>query len=57
MWRHCRCAGHVLRNRSDSDCVFVAGGREETTDCHYTDIDTHLAGAVGEQRYKDGSRF
>lgn len=49
--------GHVLQNRSDSDCVFIAVGREETTDCHYSDIDMHLAFAVGEQRRKDGSRF
>ena len=49
--------GHVLQNRSDSDCVFIALGCEQTTDCHYPDIDMHLAANVGEQRRKDGSRF
>ena len=49
--------GHALQNRSDSDCVFIAVGREETTDCHYSDIDMHWAAAVGEPRRKDGSRF
>jgi uncharacterized cupin superfamily protein len=49
--------GHVLINRSDADCVFVAIGRPSVTDCHYPDINMHLSGAVGEQRRKDGSRF
>jgi uncharacterized cupin superfamily protein len=49
--------GHVLQNRSNSDCVFIAVGCEQTTDCHYPDIDMHLSAAIGEQRRKDGSRF
>ena len=49
--------GHVLQNRSDRDCVFIAVGREETTDCHYPDIDMHWTAAVDEQQRKDGSRF
>jgi len=49
--------GHVLQNRSDRDCVFIAVGGRETSDCHYPDIDMHLVAAVGEQRRKDGSGF
>jgi uncharacterized cupin superfamily protein len=49
--------GHVLINRSDAACVFVAIGRPSATDCHYPDIDMHLSAALGEQRRKDGSRF
>ena len=49
--------GHVLQNRSDKLCVFVAIGRSGDTACHYPDIDMHLAAGVGEQRRKDGSGF
>ncbi|HEX7848252.1 MAG TPA: cupin domain-containing protein [Sphingomonas sp.] len=49
--------GHVLQNRSDRDCVFIAVSGQGESDCHYPDIDMHLAEAVGEQRRKDGSRF
>lgn len=49
--------GHVLQNRSDTDCVFIAVGKPQTSDCHYPDIDMHLYASVGEQRRKDGSRF
>jgi uncharacterized cupin superfamily protein len=49
--------GHVLQNRTDSDCVFIAVGGQEQSDCHYPDIDMHSAAAVGEQRRKDGSGF
>ena len=49
--------GHVLQNRSDEPCVFVAIGRSADTACHYPDIDMHLAAGVGEQRRKDGSGF
>ena len=49
--------GHVLQNRSDRDCVFIAVGGRGTSDCHYPDIDMHLVAAVGEQRRKDGSGF
>ena len=49
--------GHVLQNRSDAPCIFVAIGRPQTTDCHYPDIDMHLFADVGEQRRKDGSAF
>jgi uncharacterized cupin superfamily protein len=49
--------GHVLQNRSASDCVFIAVGGRGAGDCHYPDIDMHLAATVGEQRRKDGSRF
>lgn len=48
---------HVLQNRSDAPCSFVAIGRASATDCHYPDIDMHLSAAVGEQRRKDGSPF
>lgn len=47
--------GHVLQNRSDADCVFVAVGRPSLTDCHYPDIDMHLT----DRKFvrKDGSDF
>lgn len=48
--------GHVLQNRSDADCVFVAIGRPAASDCHYPDIDMHLANGRGFTR-KDGSAF
>ena len=48
--------GHVLQNRSDADCVFVAIGRPSDTDCHYPDIDMHLFAGKGFRR-KDGSAF
>ncbi|MCR5869590.1 MULTISPECIES: cupin domain-containing protein [unclassified Sphingomonas] len=48
--------GHVLQNRSDADCVFVAIGRPAASDCHYPDIDMHLEHGVGFRR-KDGSGF
>lgn len=48
--------GHVLQNRGDTDCVFIAVGRPSTSDCHYPDIDMHL-GADGRYRRKDGSEF
>ena len=48
--------GHVLINRSDSDCVFVAVGRPSASDCHYPDIDMHLFEGKGFAR-KDGSGF
>jgi uncharacterized cupin superfamily protein len=49
--------GHVLQNRSDRDCVFIAVGGPGESDCHYPDIDMHLAAVIGEQRRKDGSGF
>lgn len=49
--------GHVLQNRSDAPCCFVAIGRPSDTDCHYPDIDMHLSAQIGEQRRKDGSAF
>ena len=49
--------GHVLQNRSNSQCVFVAIGRPSASDCHYPDIDMHLSAEVGQQRHKDGSEF
>lgn len=54
--------GHVLQNRSDADCVFVAVGANAATagqaesDCHYSDIDMHLPGG-GHFVRKDGSAF
>jgi uncharacterized cupin superfamily protein len=48
--------GHVLVNRSDADCVFVAVGKPSNTDCHYPDIDMHLFEGRGFRR-KDGSEF
>ena len=48
--------GHVLQNRGDAACLFVAVGRPGETDCHYPDIDMHLAAGQG-FRKKDGSAF
>ena len=48
--------GHMLQNRSNADCVYVAVGRPGETDCHYPDIDMHLTAGQGFRR-KDGSGF
>ncbi len=48
--------GHVLINRSDAPCVFVAVGRPAESDCHYPDIDMHLFNGQG-FRHKDGGEF
>jgi len=48
--------GHVLQNRGLTDCVFIAVGQTSKTDCHYPDIDMHLAAGKG-YRKKNGSRF
>lgn len=48
--------GHVLQNRSNGDCVFIAVGRPAASDCHYPDIDMHLFNGRGFAR-KDGSAF
>ncbi len=48
--------GHVLQNRSDADCVYVAVGRMADTACHYPDIDMHLFAGQGFRR-KDGGAF
>ncbi len=48
--------GHVLQNRSEADCVFIAVGRPADSDCHYPDIDMHLTPGRGFHR-KDGSEF
>ncbi|MCW3835437.1 cupin domain-containing protein [Sphingomonas canadensis] len=48
--------GHVLQNRGDADCVFIAVGRPAASDCHYPDIDMHLFDGTGFRR-KDGSGF
>lgn len=48
--------GHVLQNRSDTACIFVAIGRPAQSDCHYPDIDMHLTNGRGFHR-KDGSDF
>jgi uncharacterized cupin superfamily protein len=48
--------GHVLINRSDADCVFVALGRLAISPCHYPDIDMIKPVGAGFKR-KDGSNF
>jgi uncharacterized cupin superfamily protein len=48
--------GHVLQNRSDRPCTYVAIGRPAASDCHYPDIDMHLTNGRGFHR-KDGSYF
>ncbi|OSZ68909.1 transcriptional regulator [Sphingomonas sp. IBVSS2] len=48
--------GHVLQNRGDAPCVYIAVGRPAASDCHYPDIDMHLAAGQGFRR-KDGTGF
>lgn len=48
--------GHVLQNRREGPCVFIAVGKPSTTVCHYPDIDMHLTPGRGFHR-KDASRF
>jgi uncharacterized cupin superfamily protein len=48
--------GHVLINRSEEDCIFVAVGRPAASDCHYPDIDMHLFNGQG-FRTKAGADF
>ncbi|MDQ0250230.1 putative cupin superfamily protein [Sphingomonas kyeonggiensis] len=48
--------GHVLQNRGDAPCVYIAVGKPSVTDCHYPDIDMHLPAGQGFRR-KDGSPF
>src|SRR5437762_1877779 len=48
--------GHMLVNRSEADCVFIAVGKPSATDCHYPDIDMHLFDGKGFRR-KDGGEF
>ena len=51
--------GHMIRNDSDQDCVFVAVGKPALSACHYPDIDIHLPAGPGPQAFtrKDGSAF
>jgi uncharacterized cupin superfamily protein len=46
--------GHVLQNRGKADCVLLAIGRPAASDCHYPDVDLHLAHGRGFVR-KDGT--
>ena len=48
--------GHVLINRSDTDCVFVALGRLAISVCHYPDIDMIKPAGAGFKR-KNGDEF
>lgn len=48
--------GHVLINRSDADCVFVALGRLAISVCHYPDIDMIKPAGAGFKR-KNGDDF
>ncbi|VXC90971.1 cupin domain-containing protein [Sphingomonas sp. AX6] len=48
--------GHMLQNRSDADCVFIAVGRSSASECHYPDIDMHLTPGRGFHR-KDDTDF
>lgn len=48
--------GHVLQNRSQEPCIYVAIGQPAKSDCHYPDIDMHLTHGKGFHR-KDGSHF
>ena len=49
--------GHVLQNRADAPCIFIAIGRPDDSACHYPDIDMHLFAGAGGQKRKDGSDF
>lgn len=49
--------GHVMQNRGDETCVFLAIGGPTVSDCHYPDVDMHFDAAAGEARRKDGSPF
>jgi len=49
--------GHQLVNRSDRPCVFIAVGKQATTDCHYPDIDVHLDSVSCNFVHKDGSPY
>jgi uncharacterized cupin superfamily protein len=49
--------GHVLQNRTDAPCIFVAIGRPSVSACHYPDIDMHLFAGADRQKRKDGSDF
>lgn len=55
-WPKAVANGHVLVNRSEADCVFVAVGKPAASDCHYPDIDMHLSDGLGFRR-KDGGAF
>ena len=48
--------GHVLINRSDTDCVFVALGRWAISVCHYPDNDMIKPAGAGFKR-KNGDEF
>ncbi len=48
--------GHVLINRGDADCVFVALGRLAISVCHYPDIDMIKPAGAGFKR-KNGDDF
>ena len=48
--------GHVLINRSEADCVFVALGRLAISPCHYPDIDMIKPAGAGFKR-KNGDDF
>ncbi len=48
--------GHVLINRSDTDCVFVALGRLAISVCHYPDNDMIKPAGAGFKR-KNGDEF
>jgi uncharacterized cupin superfamily protein len=49
--------GHHLVNRSDRPCIFVAIGKQATSDCHYPDVDMHLDAASGVFTRKDGTPY
>lgn len=49
--------GHHLVNRSEADCVFVAVGKDSTSDCHYPDIDLLLDAPNHAFVHKDGTPY
>lgn len=49
--------GHVMQNRSDETCVFLAIGGPTVSDCHYPDVDMHFDAGRGVMHRKDGTDF
>ena len=49
--------GHHFVNESDSDCVFLAIGRQGTGIAHYPDIDLRWNGSAARYEHKDGNPY
>lgn len=49
--------GHVMQNRGEQTCVFLAIGGPGHSDCHYPDVDMHYDAKVGQACRKDGTPY